>query len=103
MAVVLHPPRTLARTFDDNEECGNDAGFLLELCTHLNLLAYKIPDPQEHAETNTLFDVSTLVKVNFKLTPKGYVRYWFIRTHGYRPTDNDPLFLLSLASFNVPY
>jgi hypothetical protein len=76
--------------------------FLLKLATQLNQFAYAIPDPTDQVNTDALINAMMTLKTNVGLTAKGFARFVFMREYGYRPTDNDPVFLGILSSLNIP-
>jgi hypothetical protein len=98
--------RTLSRDITAGEGgcsvCAEDCMFLLKLATQLNQFAYAIPDPTTDVNTNALLNFAMTFKSNVQLTAKGYARFVFMREYGYRPTDNDPVFLVILSSLNIP-
>jgi|LauGreDrversion4_2_1035121.scaffolds.fasta_scaffold380681_2 hypothetical protein len=98
--------RTLSRDITAGEGgcsvCAEDCMFLLKLATHLNQLAFAIPDPTTNETVDALLNIGMTLKTNVQLSAKGYARFVFMREYGYRPTDNDPVFLVILSSLNVP-
>jgi len=99
--------RTLSRDITAGGEggcsvCAEDCLFLLKLATQLNQFAFAIPDPTEQVNTDALINAMMTLKTNVRLTAKGYARFLYIREYGYRPTDNDPVFLMILSSLNIP-
>ena len=98
--------RTLSRDITAGEGgcsvCAEDCMFLLKLATQLNQFAYAIPDPTEQVNAEALLKVAMSFQSNIRLTAKGYARFVFMREYGYRPTDNDPVFLVILSSLNIP-